>query len=135
MAARKGFTLLEIIAVLVIIGVLVAIAIPNFFTYIERTKAQTAQNNLLAISAAEERLSEDNGGVYCTSSCSSQSSIITSLHLTMSTSGSFGYDCSHPASPYECIASDGIVTLTLNPSLNPVVSCSSSNNSNCPLPP
>ena len=47
MAQRKGFTLMEIIVVLMIIGVCVALTFPNFYSSTQQTSAQTAKNNLL----------------------------------------------------------------------------------------
>jgi len=49
MADRKGFTIIEIIMVIMILGVLAAIALPIFSSSVEQTKAQAARNNLMAI--------------------------------------------------------------------------------------
>jgi type IV pilus assembly protein PilA len=50
--AKKGFTLIEIIVVLVILAILVAIALPTMFGYVEdarnRSKAQEARVGYLA---------------------------------------------------------------------------------------
>ena len=46
---RKGFTLIELMIVVAIIGILAAVAIPGFMTYIKNSKTSEAKTNLDAI--------------------------------------------------------------------------------------
>ncbi len=51
---KKGFTLIELMIVVAIIGILAAIAIPNFLTYQCKAKQSEAKSNLGAIRVSQE---------------------------------------------------------------------------------
>jgi len=53
--ARKGFTLVELAVVIVIIGVLAAFGVPRFLKSVERSKAAEAFAYLSAVRSSQER--------------------------------------------------------------------------------
>ena len=61
---RKGFTLVELAVVIIIIGVLASFAVPRFLDSVERSKAGEAFNYLAAIRSAQERF-QIRQGTYC----------------------------------------------------------------------
>lgn len=56
---RKAFTLVEIMIVVLIIGILLAIAIPNFLQSRSRANARSCIANLKQIDAAKEIFAQD----------------------------------------------------------------------------
>jgi prepilin-type N-terminal cleavage/methylation domain-containing protein len=57
---EKGFTLIEIMIVVLIIGILLAIAVPNFIKARETSRTKSCIANLKQIDAAKEQWAMDN---------------------------------------------------------------------------
>src|SRR5258705_5436848 len=58
---QKGFTLIELMIVVAIIGILAAIAIPNFLQYQLKSRQSEAKTNLQAINTSEVSFQAERG--------------------------------------------------------------------------
>jgi type II secretion system protein G len=75
-AFQHGFTLIELMVVIVIIGILVAIALPNFIGAQDRAKLSSVKANMHSFQTLIETYGVDWGGVYPTSYASIQTEAV-----------------------------------------------------------
>jgi prepilin-type N-terminal cleavage/methylation domain-containing protein len=57
---KRAFTLVEIMIVVLIIGILLAVAVPNFMTARETSRSKACSANLHQIESAKEQYAMDN---------------------------------------------------------------------------
>jgi type IV pilus assembly protein PilA len=89
MKNQKGFTLIELMIVVAIIGILAAIAIPNFLSYQKKAKTSEAKTNLGAIRTSEESYKAEND-VYLSCTASPAASVPNSARVVWADAGGFG---------------------------------------------
>lgn len=108
---NKGFTLIELMVVVVIIGILAAIAIPNFISMQKRAKEASVKNNMHTLQLAAEDFSTLTEGVYA-ANCGVQVGVITLD----------GNDLRSIAGAANWLALDGVINVLLPTSFkNPVI--------------
>jgi len=59
--AQRGFTLIELMIAVVVVGILSAVAIPNYRTYVQKAERGAAKAVMLNIAQTQERYFTNNG--------------------------------------------------------------------------
>ena len=63
-STQQGFTLIELMIVIAIVGILAAIALPNYIKVKEKAKEAEVKANLHNVQLSVERFAVDTGGTY-----------------------------------------------------------------------
>jgi prepilin-type N-terminal cleavage/methylation domain-containing protein len=91
MRKRGGFTLIELMIVIVIIGILAAIAIPQYATVKQRAYLATVKTDLKNLEISEEAYASANAGAYFshtyTSSSDSTNTFGASQNVSITVTG------------------------------------------------
>jgi len=105
-----GFTLMELLIVVAIIGILAGVGVPMYNGYIQNSKEDVAKNNLRSIALMEANYFSDNNSYYIVNMHSNSTALInTNLfggRNTLDTNGDRDYDYGVPnhASGFQAVA-------------------------------
>jgi type IV pilus assembly protein PilA len=91
---NKGFTLVELMVVIVIIGILVAIAVPIYNQSTTNAQVNACKANLRIINGAVSQYAANNNGTYPTtlSQLSSYLTNVSNLRCPTTTTGNYTID-------------------------------------------
>ncbi len=78
-SGESGFTLVELLVVMLILGLLAAIAIPSFFNQRDKAKDADAKAGVRTAQTAIESYATDNGGSYLGATAADLEAIETTL--------------------------------------------------------
>ncbi len=84
-AEESGFTLVELLVVMLILGILAAIAIPAFFSQRDKAKDSDAKAQVNTAQTAMETCATDNNGSYATCNLAKLQAIEPTIKSTVST--------------------------------------------------
>ena len=106
---KSGFTLLEIIIVIIIVGVLASLALPRFFETVEFSRSNEAMNMLGSAKRAADRCSMMGGAIIDYAPCGNFSDLAME-NPGIPPSSNFCYDISFPsATVWRIVATRSLV--------------------------
>jgi len=104
-ALSKGFTLVELMIVIVIVGILAAVALPNFLSQTGKAKATEAKTNISAIiKQAQAKFAEDGVNPF-----TSAADLTTNYGAPSTDTTKFNYSASF-TSPVYTVTATGVST-------------------------
>jgi prepilin-type N-terminal cleavage/methylation domain-containing protein len=105
MLEKKSFTITELLVVIIIIGILAALALPNYLAIKEKSLNREAKASLALIRAAERIYRMEQGYYYPQSASTSNISDINSyLKLALPASGPWSVSLDSTAAPESAVA-------------------------------
>jgi type IV pilus assembly protein PilE len=113
----NGFTLMELLVTVTIIGILASMAVPSYLVHIERVRASEGVNSLTALLASQVRYNLENSPNYAAA--------LANLDITIAASNNFAVpQVFNSAAVLASIQRNGAAGYALTISSTGLVSCS-----------
>jgi prepilin-type N-terminal cleavage/methylation domain-containing protein len=115
---RKGFSLIELLIVLVVMAILVAITIPRFARSKEKANVAALKSDLRNLATVEENYAADSNGVYFSGNGSAQGvvpsqGVVLNATATNGTTPAYSATASHAQSGRSCdLSTQGQISCT-----------------------
>jgi type IV pilus assembly protein PilE len=116
-ADSRGFTLIEVMIAVVIIGILAAIALPAYQEYVRQSRRADGQAALMALQLAQEKFRANNTTYAASAAALGVASTSTEGHYAISVTANSAVGYSASADPQGVQASDTTcdpLTMTLS---------------------
>ena len=134
--SNRGFTLIEMLVVVMILGIMAAIGTPQYFKVVERTKTKEAMNTFHSLKGAQDRYFTKYG-VYCNTTiaaCTGLDIAVTPLQFfapvpAFAAGGAGNQSWTLTLTRANTVALYGAYTLTydVEPAAAPALTCSDPN--------